>query len=39
MEDRSKDALEVITWLKENYPENTNTLGLYGASQAGWVIP
>ncbi len=39
MDDRANEANEVIEWAK-NLPEiDTNKIGLWGASQAGWVIP
>lgn len=39
MDDRAKEVTEVIEWLKVKYPEYTKEIGLWGASQAGWVIP
>ncbi|OEG15682.1 hydrolase [Enterococcus quebecensis] len=39
MDDRTKEVLEVIEWLKVKYPKYSNKIGLWGASQAGWVIP
>lgn len=39
MEDRSTEVVEVITWLKKEYKDTTKSIGLWGASQAGWVIP
>lgn len=39
MDDRSKEVSYVISWLKKNYPSESGTIGLWGASQAGWVIP
>lgn len=39
MDDRAKEVSDVIEWLKAKYPEYTKKIGLWGASQAGWVIP
>ena len=39
MDDRSKEVNYVISWLKKHYPKESTNLGLWGASQAGWVIP
>lgn len=39
MDDRSKEVSYVISWLKKKYPKESNNIGLWGASQAGWVIP
>lgn len=39
MDDRAKEVIEVIEWLKVKYPKYTKEIGLWGASQAGWVIP
>ncbi|MFC6346903.1 alpha/beta hydrolase family protein [Vagococcus carniphilus] len=39
MEERADEASEVIDWMKKNKPELMNKVGLWGASQAGWVIP
>ncbi|EGC8557441.1 alpha/beta hydrolase [Listeria monocytogenes] len=39
MDDRASEVNEVIAWLKEKYPDSTAKIGLWGASQAGWVIP
>ena len=39
MDDRGKEVEQVIKWLKENKPEMVDKIGLWGASQAGWVIP
>jgi alpha-beta hydrolase superfamily lysophospholipase len=39
MDGRAREVLEVIDWLKIKYPEYTQKVGLWGASQAGWVIP
>lgn len=39
MDDRSEEVNYVISWLKEHYPKESANIGLWGASQAGWVIP
>lgn len=39
MEDRASEALEVITWARTLTDINTENIGLWGSSQAGWVIP
>lgn len=39
MDDRSKEVSYVISWLKKKYPKESSNIGLWGASQAGWVIP
>lgn len=39
MSDRANEVSEVIEWLKEEHSDITNSIGLWGASQAGWVIP
>ncbi|EAE3588840.1 alpha/beta hydrolase [Listeria monocytogenes] len=39
MDDRASEVNQVIAWLKKNYPDSTAKIGLWGASQAGWVIP
>jgi alpha/beta superfamily hydrolase len=39
MDDRADEASEIIDWMKQNHPNFTNEVGLWGASQAGWVIP
>lgn len=39
MDDRANEVSEVIDWVKINRPEIANKIGLWGASQAGWVIP
>ncbi|EAA0034228.1 alpha/beta hydrolase [Listeria monocytogenes] len=39
MEDRANEVNQVIEWMKVKYPDSTTKIGLWGASQAGWVIP
>ena len=39
MEDRSNEVSEVIDWLTAEHSNVTKSIGLWGASQAGWVIP
>ncbi|OEP48619.1 hydrolase, partial [Listeria monocytogenes] len=39
MDDRASEVNQVIAWLKKKYPDSTAKIGLWGASQAGWVIP
>lgn len=39
MDDRAQEVEEVIDWMKINYPDSVEKIGLWGASQAGWVIP
>lgn len=39
MEDRSNEVLEVINWAEKIDYLNTKKIVLWGASQAGWVIP
>ncbi|PZG40191.1 alpha/beta hydrolase [Listeria ivanovii] len=39
MNDRANEVNQVIEWLKVKYPDSVNKIGLWGASQAGWVIP
>jgi dienelactone hydrolase len=39
MNDRASEAVEVINWAKTNPQIDTKKIGLWGASQAGWVIP
>jgi dienelactone hydrolase len=39
MEDRALEANEVIDWAKTLPEIDTDRIGLWGASQAGWVIP
>lgn len=39
MDDRAAEAVEVIHWARTNKEIGTEKIGLWGASQAGWVIP
>ncbi|AGF55765.1 hypothetical protein B0P06_000118 [Clostridium saccharoperbutylacetonicum] len=39
MDDRASEANEVIEWAKTLPEIDNNRIGLWGASQAGWVIP
>ncbi|WP_394523744.1 alpha/beta hydrolase family protein [Lacrimispora sp. JR3] len=39
MEDRASEALEVINWARTLPEINLEKIGLWGSSQAGWVIP
>ncbi|MBF2512960.1 alpha/beta hydrolase [Listeria marthii] len=39
MDDRANEVNQVIEWMKVKYPDSTTKIGLWGASQAGWVIP
>lgn len=39
MDDRANEANEVIEWTKTLPEIDNNKIGLWGASQAGWVIP
>ncbi|MBC2000409.1 alpha/beta hydrolase family protein [Listeria marthii] len=39
MDDRANEFNQVIEWMKVKYPDITTKIGLWGASQAGWVIP
>lgn len=39
MEERSNEVSEVIDWLSVEHSNVTKSIGLWGASQAGWVIP
>lgn len=39
MDERAAEALEVINWARTLPEINTEKIGLWGASQAGWVIP
>jgi alpha/beta superfamily hydrolase len=39
MDNRSQEVEEVIDWMEINYPDSVCKIGLWGASQAGWVIP
>lgn len=39
MTDRANEVTEVIDWVHKAYPNANYQIGLWGASQAGWVIP
>lgn len=39
MDDRAKEAEDVIKWARKLPEIDKNKIGLWGASQAGWVIP
>ena len=39
MTDRANEVTEVIDWVHKTYPNANYRIGLWGASQAGWVIP
>lgn len=39
MDDRAAEAMEVLNWAKTIPQIDSNRIGLWGASQAGWVIP
>lgn len=39
MDDRAEEVEDVITWVKKQKNMNTEKIILWGASQAGWVIP
>lgn len=39
MDNRANEVNQVIEWMKVKYPDSTSKIGLWGASQAGWVIP
>lgn len=39
MDDRAKEVEEVIEWAKQQKSMNTEKIILWGASQAGWVVP
>ncbi|MFP7495263.1 alpha/beta fold hydrolase [Terribacillus saccharophilus] len=39
MDDRADEVSEVIEWVKDQENFNTEKIILWGASQAGWVIP
>lgn len=39
MTDRAKEVDQVVKWMKTNYSGSSKNIGLWGASQAGWVIP
>lgn len=39
MEDRATEALEVMNWARSHPRVDSDRIGLWGSSQAGWVIP
>lgn len=39
MEDRAQETISAINWAKSLHMIDTQSIGLWGASQAGWVIP
>ena len=39
MEDRTNEVLQVIEWVKTQDQFDKNNIGIWGASQAGWVVP
>lgn len=39
MNDRANEVSQVISWLKSEHRDVTKSIGLWGASQAGWVVP
>lgn len=39
MDDRAQEVDYILSWMKKNYPRESKKIGLWGASQAGWVIP
>ncbi len=39
MDDRADEVSAVIDWLSEQSPPPHGSIGLWGASQAGWVVP
>lgn len=39
MTDRALEVSKVIDWAQKKYPTASKKIGLWGASQAGWVIP
>ncbi|WP_340003597.1 CocE/NonD family hydrolase [Paenibacillus sp. FSL K6-0276] len=39
MEDRAQETISAINWAKSLPMIDTQSIGLWGASQAGWVIP
>lgn len=40
MDDRARETTDAITWAVRTRPEiDTTRIGLWGASQAGWVLP
>lgn len=39
MADRAGEVVQVIDWVKKDHRIDANNIGLWGASQAGWVVP
>jgi len=39
MDDRVEEAQQILAWAKQQPEIDTNRIGVWGASQAGWVIP
>ncbi|CAI0895823.1 alpha/beta hydrolase family protein [Serratia entomophila] len=39
MNDRTKEAVDIIDWARKDERFNSQCVGLWGASQAGWVMP
>lgn len=39
MEDRANEVIEVIEWANKNLNIDPKKIGLWGASQGGWVVP
>ncbi|MDN8587142.1 alpha/beta hydrolase [Chryseobacterium mucoviscidosis] len=39
MEDRVEEAQQVLAWARQQPEIDANRIGVWGASQAGWVIP
>lgn len=39
MNDRANEVVDVIKWIKEQDDFKSSKIGLWGSSQAGWVIP
>ncbi|MGW4054826.1 alpha/beta hydrolase family protein [Streptomyces sp. NPDC004779] len=39
MEDRAREAVDAIAWARQRPDVDADRIGLWGASQAGWVLP
>lgn len=39
LRDRAKEAVDIIDWARNDGRFNSRCIGLWGASQAGWVMP
>ncbi|MFJ5933952.1 alpha/beta hydrolase family protein [Streptomyces sp. NPDC093071] len=39
MDDRAREAVDAIAWARERPDVDGSRIGLWGASQAGWVLP